>query len=79
MAKQGSIPEVDIVIDHEAGVIREVHPPRLRNKKTHERRVNRGIYILLSVISVIWLAPFVFLDRRRRYGQLYSPQGLLAG
>ena len=61
MAKQGSIPEVDIVIDHEAGVIREVHPPRLRNKKTHERRVNRGIYILLSVISVIWLAPFVFL------------------
>ena len=61
MAKQGSIPEVDIVIDHEAGVIREVHPPKLRNKKTHERRVNRGIYILLSVISVIWLAPFVFL------------------
>ena len=61
MAKQGSIPEVDIVIDHEAGVIREVHPPKLRNKKTHERRVNRGIYTLLSVISVIWLAPFVFL------------------
>ena len=61
MAKQGSIPEVDIVIDHEAGVIREVHPPKLRNKKTDERRVNRGIYTLLSVISVIWLAPFVFL------------------
>ena len=61
MAKQGSIPEVDIVIDHEAGVIREVHPSKLRNKKTHARRVNRGIYTLLSVISVIWLAPFVFL------------------
>ena len=39
MAKQGSIPEVDIVIDHEAGVIREVHPPRLRNKKTHPARL----------------------------------------
>ena len=61
MAKQDKTPEVDIVIDHQAGVIREVPQTRLRNKKAHERRVNRSIYILLTVISVIWLAPFVFL------------------
>lgn len=61
MAKQDSIPEVDIIIDHEAGVIREVPPPPLRSKSMRERRVNRGIYTLLVVISVIWLAPFVFL------------------
>ena len=61
MTKQDKTPEVDIVIDHQAGVIREVPQTRLRNKKAHERRVNRSIYILLTVISVIWLAPFVFL------------------
>ena len=61
MAKQDSIPEVDIIIDHEAGVIREVPPSPLRSKSMRERRVNRGIYTLLVVISVIWLAPFVFL------------------
>ena len=26
MAKEDRIPEVDIVVDHNAGVIREVHP-----------------------------------------------------
>ncbi len=61
MNKQERIPEVDIVVDEQAGVIREVPPPVLRSKSRHERRVNGGIYTLLSVISVIWLAPFVFL------------------
>ena len=61
MSNHRQIPEVDIVIDHEAGVIREVKQPRLRSKSEHERRVNRGIYGILAIISVIWLAPFVFL------------------
>ncbi len=61
MAKN-NIPEVDIVVDEEAGVIREVKPQgRLRSKKGHERRVNTAIYITLVVMSVVWLVPFVFL------------------
>ena len=60
MAKQ--IPEVDIIVDHEAGVIREVQPEKkLRSKSGHERRVNTAIHILLTVISIVWLLPFVFL------------------
>ena len=60
MAKQ--IPEVDIVVDHEAGVIREVQPEKkLRSKKGHERRVNAAIYTVLTIISIVWLLPFVFL------------------
>ena len=61
MAKQQQIPEVETYIDHEAGVIREVKQPHLRSKAGHDRRVNAGIYVVLVVISFIWLAPFVFL------------------
>ena len=60
MAKQ--IPEVDIVVDEKAGVIREVQPEKkLRSKKGHERRVNATIYTILILMSIIWLCPFVFL------------------
>ena len=34
---------------------------RLRSKKGHERRVNGAIYTVLTVISIVWLVPFVFL------------------
>ena len=34
---------------------------RTRSKAGHEKRVNGGIYALLVIMSVIWLAPFVFL------------------
>ena len=62
MAKQNNIPEVDIIVDEEKGVIREVQPDKkLRSKKGHERRVNASIYAILIAMSVIWLAPFVFL------------------
>ena len=62
MAKQNNIPEVDIVVDEQAGVIREVKPePHLRSKKGHERRVNATIYTILILMSIIWLCPFVFL------------------
>ena len=61
MSKQNEIPEVDIVIDEEKGVIREVKPQNFRSKKGHERRVNTTIYIILILMSIIWLAPFVFL------------------
>ncbi len=62
MAKQNNIPEVDIIVDEEKGVIREVQPEKkLRSKKGHEQRVNASIYTILIVMSVIWLAPFVFL------------------
>ena len=62
MAKKNNIPEVDIVVDEKAGVIREVPAePKLRSKKGHERRVNASIYIVLIVMSIIWLCPFVFL------------------
>jgi len=56
------IPEVDIIVDEQAGVIREVAPQqKLRSKKGHERRVNGAIYTVLVVMSVVWLVPFVFL------------------
>ena len=61
MSKKNEIPEVDIVIDEKAGVIREIKPQKTRSKKGHERRVNTGIYIVLVLMSIIWLAPFVFL------------------
>ena len=62
MAKQNNIPEVDIIVDEKAGVIREVQPEKqLRSKKGHEMRVNAGIYAILIAMSVIWLAPFIFL------------------
>ena len=62
MAKKNNIPEVDIVVDEQAGVIREVKPePHLRSKKGHERRVNATIYTILILMSIIWLCPFVFL------------------
>ncbi len=62
MSKKNSIPEVDIVVDEKAGVIREVQPePRFRSKKGHERRVNASIYAILIVMSIVWLCPFIFL------------------
>ena len=61
MAEQ-KIPEVDIMVDEKAGVIREIKPQqKLRSKKGHERRVNGSIYTVLTVMSIIWLIPFVFL------------------
>ena len=61
MAKN-EVPEVDIIVDEQAGVIREVKPqPKLRSKRGHERRVNGAIYTVLVVMSIIWLVPFVFL------------------
>ncbi len=62
MAKNKQIPEVDIVVDQEAGVIREVvQQTKLRSKSGHEKSVNRIIYAILIAISIIWLCPFVFL------------------
>jgi arabinogalactan oligomer/maltooligosaccharide transport system permease protein len=58
MSKKDTIPEVDIRVDEAAGVIREV---KTRSKKGHERRVNTSIYVILVLMSIIWLAPFVFL------------------
>ena len=62
MAKQNNIPEVDIIVDEAKGVIREVQPDKkLRSKKGHERRVHASIYAILIAMSIIWLAPFIFL------------------
>ena len=61
MKNDQKIPEVDIVVDHEAGVIREVKQPKLHSKRGRERRANTTIYTVLTIISIIWLAPFVFL------------------
>ena len=44
MAKKNEIPEVDIVVDEAAGVIREVKlegDRKFRSKRGHERRVNK--------------------------------------
>ena len=61
MAEQ-KIPEVDIIVDEKAGVIKEVEPQqKLRSKKGHERRTNGAIYTVLTVMSIVWLVPFVFL------------------
>ena len=61
MSTNNKVPEVDIMIDEKAGVVREIKPEKTRSKSGHERRVNTGIYAVLIIMSVIWLAPFVFL------------------
>ncbi len=63
MSKKQEIPEVDIVVDEQAGVIREVpqQDKKTRSKKGHEARVNAGVYIILILMSLIWLIPFIFL------------------
>ena len=61
MNKKNEVPEVDIKVDEAAGVIREVKAEKTRSKKGHERRVNTTIYVILVIMSIIWLAPFVFL------------------
>ena len=62
MAKKNNIPEVDIIVDEKAGVIKEVQPEKkFRSKKGHEMRVNATIYTILVLMSIIWLCPFVFL------------------
>ena len=70
MAKKNNIPEVDIVVDEAAGVIREVKTEKhLRSKKGHERRVNAMIYVILIVMSIVWLCPFVFLTLQSFRGE----------
>ena len=45
------IPEVDIIVDESAGVIKEVKPQqKLRSKKGHEKRINGTIYTVLTVM-----------------------------
>ena len=61
MNKKNEIPEVDIEIDEKAGVIREIKPEKFASKKANERRANTTIYVILVLMSIIWLAPFVFL------------------
>ena len=63
MSKNNEIPEVDIVVDEQAGVIREVPQKvrKTRSKKGHENRVNVAVYIILILMSLIWLIPFIFL------------------
>ena len=61
MNTKNEIPEVDIVVDEKAGVIREIKPEKLASKKANERRSNTIIYVILVLMSIIWLAPFVFL------------------
>ena len=63
MSKKNEIPEVDIVVDEQAGVIREVPQQvrKTRSKKGHETRVNAAVYIILILMSLIWLIPFIFL------------------
>ena len=63
MNKKNEIPEVDIVVDEQAGVIREVpqQAKKTRSKKGHEIRVNTAVYIILILMSLIWLIPFIFL------------------
>ena len=63
MSKKNEIPEVDIVVDEQAGVIREVPQQvrKTRSKKGHETRVNTAVYIILILMSLIWLIPFIFL------------------
>ena len=61
MNTKNEIPEVDIVVDEKAGVIREIKPEKLASKKANERRANTTIYVILVLMSIIWLAPFVFL------------------
>ncbi len=39
----------------------ETKQQKLRSKKGHERRINGTIYTVLTIMSIVWLVPFVFL------------------
>lgn len=55
-------PEVSTIVDGKAGFIDENKAqPKLRSKKGHERRTNGAIYTVLTIMSIVWLVPFVFL------------------
>ena len=53
MSTNNKVPEVDIMIDEKAGVIREIKPEKTRSKSGHERRVNTGIYAVLIIMSIM--------------------------
>ena len=55
MSNKNEIPEVDIVVDEQAGVIREIpqQAKKTRSKKGHETRVNTAVYIILILMSLI--------------------------
>ena len=61
MSRKNEMPEVNTVASKTANLIHEVAPEKTRSKKSHERNVNTGIYVILVLMSIIWLAPFVFL------------------
>ncbi len=78
MAEQKT-PEVDIIVDEQAGVIREIKPqPKLRSKKAHERRTNTAVYAVLTVMSIIWLLPFVFLVLQSFRSYITESGGMVA-
>ena len=54
-------PEAEFVVDNASGLMGQTPVRQTRSKAGHEKRVNAGIYVLLVLMSVIWLAPFVFL------------------
>ncbi len=53
-----NITEVGTVVGARGGVAPQ---QKLRSKKGHERRTNGAIYTVLTVMSIVWLVPFVFL------------------
>ena len=62
MSNLNAIPEADFAADGKAGTAGAAPQQRkTRSKKGHETRVNAGIYIILILMSLIWLIPFIFL------------------
>ena len=57
MSNLNAIPEADFAADGKAAPQQR----KTRSKKGHETRVNAGIYIILILMSLIWLIPFIFL------------------
>ena len=61
MSTKHPIPEAESAADMGAQITEQAAPKKTRSRKGHERRVNAAIYVLLTLISIIWLIPFVFL------------------
>ncbi len=61
MSTMKKVPEADVMTDNKSGVAPESKIEKTRSKSGHERRVNTAVYVVLIVMSVVWLTPFVFL------------------
>ena len=78
MNTKNEIPEVDIVVDEKAGVIREIKPEKLASKKANERRSNTIIYVIL-IIAFTYFYTAITLNPTQMAEDMKRNNGFIPG